>query len=103
MSRSRRRGGKRGKSKSQAPALFWGRELDDDHEPAEREPIPVASDPTVMVRSLGRPPLPGHENVAEHYFAAVYEKASGLAMALAATTGLLSMEELEEELSADSP
>jgi hypothetical protein len=100
MSRSRRRGGKRGKSKTQAPALFWGREIDDDTG-AEHEPIPVASDPTVMVRSLGRPPLPGHENVAEHYFAAVYEKASGLAMALAATTGLLSMEELEDEFSSE--
>ena len=60
---------------------FWGG--------AHRAPAPVtsirsAADPTATVRSLGAPPLPGHETVAEHYFAAVYEKAAKSAAALAA-------------------
>ena len=42
-----------------------------------------------MIRSLGPPPLPGRETVAEHYFAAVYDKAASLAIALAAASGLL--------------
>ena len=41
----------------------------------------VASDAAAVVHSLGNPPLPGHEQVAEHYFRAVYERA-GAAQAL---------------------
>jgi hypothetical protein len=29
-----------------------------------------------MIRSLGPPPFPGGETLAEHYFAATYEKAA---------------------------
>jgi hypothetical protein len=42
-----------------------------------------------MIRSLGPPPFPGGETIAEHYFAAVYQKAATLATALAAASGLL--------------
>ncbi len=42
-----------------------------------------------VVRSLGAPPLPGHEVAAEHYFAAVYERSVALATALASAAGLL--------------
>jgi hypothetical protein len=70
-----------------AGAEFWGRE------PAEPAPPPAPirapEDPTALVRSLGPPPLPGWERVAEHYFAAVYEKSTNLAVALAAASGLL--------------
>lgn len=52
-------------------------------------PIAPASDPTALVRSLGDPPLLGQGAVAEHYLAAVVERASGLATALAAAGGLL--------------
>jgi hypothetical protein len=66
---------------------FWGVPLhDDDDEP---ELIRPSDDPTAMIRSLGPPPLPGRETVAEHYFAAVYDKAASLAIALAAASGLL--------------
>lgn len=45
--------------------------------------------PDALVRSLGVPPLPGHELPAEHYFAAVYERSVALATALASAAGLL--------------
>ena len=51
------------------------------------EPIVPASDPTALLRSLGDPPLPGQ--VAEHYMAAVIDRAAILATALAASAGLL--------------
>ena len=52
-------------------------------------PITPASDPTALLRSLGDPPLPGQGAVAQHYLAAVVERAAGLATALAAASGLL--------------
>jgi hypothetical protein len=56
---------------------------------ADPEPIVPADDPTALLRSLGHPPLQGQGTVAEHYMAAVVERAAGLATALAATAGLL--------------
>ena len=53
------------------------------------EPIRPAEDPTALLRSLGDPPLLGQGAVAEHYLAAVVERAAGLATALAAAGGLL--------------
>jgi hypothetical protein len=53
------------------------------------EPIAPAADPTALLRSLGDPPLQGQGAVAEHYVAAVVERAAGLATALAAAAGLL--------------
>jgi hypothetical protein len=50
-----------------------------------------------MIRSLGPPPLPSRETVAEHYFVAVYEKATALATALAAASDLLDTEEDEND------
>jgi hypothetical protein len=56
-------------------------------------PIRPAADPTALLRSLGDPPLQGQGAVAEHYVAAVVERAAGLATALAAAAGLLDMGE----------
>jgi hypothetical protein len=56
-------------------------------------PIRPAADPTALLRSLGDPPLQGQGQVAEHYVAAVVERAAGLATALAAAAGLLDMGE----------
>jgi hypothetical protein len=53
------------------------------------EPIVPASDPTALLRSLGDPPLHGQGMTAEHYLAAVIERAAGLATALAASADLL--------------
>ena len=58
--------------------------------------IRPADDPTAMIRSLGPPPLPGRETIAEHYFAAVYDKAATLAVALAAASGLLAPDDPDD-------
>ena len=59
--------------------------------PAVPPPAPIipAARPSALVRSLGDPPLQGQGAVAEHYLAAVVERAAGLAAALAAAGGLL--------------
>jgi hypothetical protein len=67
------------------PAGFWGAA---DVLPSELN-VRITSDPSAVVRSLGRPPLSGHHNIAEHYFAAVYERAVSLAGALAAAGDLI--------------
>jgi hypothetical protein len=69
-----------------ASAEFWGHPPTEDPTP---DLIRASDDPSAMIRSLGPPPLPGRERVAEHYFEAVYDKAASLAVALAAASGLL--------------
>lgn len=54
--------------------------------------VSVPDDPTALVRSLGAPALPGQGANAEHYFSAVYDKASHVAYALAVANGLLADE-----------
>ena len=71
---------------------FWG---GDHAEPVDAAIHPI-DDATAMVRSLGPPPLPGHETAAEHYFAAVYDKAANLAIALAAASGLLAADDHDD-------
>jgi len=53
------------------------------------EPIVPTSEPRMVLRSLGDPPLAGQGAVAEHYMGAVVDRAAGLATALAAAAGLL--------------
>jgi len=67
------------------PQVFWGDPIDVG-EPAP--PIHLVEDPTALLRSLGSPRLAGNRH-AEHYLAAVYDKAAGLASAIAAAGGLL--------------
>ncbi len=74
------------KSKKKQQRSFWGEPVAFDR---EEPPVKIAEDPSAVVRSLGPPPLSGHETVAEHYFDAVYERAVGLASALAAAADLL--------------
>jgi hypothetical protein len=64
---------------------------------ADPAPIVPPADPTTMIRSLGDPPLQGQAVVGEHYLAAVVERASGLATALAAAGGLLAQPEAHDE------
>lgn len=87
-----RQGPNRGR-KQMTTRDFWGTWDHDEEEPALIRP---SEDPTAMIRSLGPPPLPGRETVSEHYFAAVYDKAASLAIALAAASGLLDMSEEED-------
>lgn len=69
---------------------FWTSPPVED-EPIQIEPIRPVPDPGAMVRSLGPPPLFGGGGNAEHYFAAIYDRAAMLAGALAAASGLLDL------------
>ena len=81
----RRQQSRRRKQQKQKPVRLW-RPV-----PQLPEPTPVvpAGDPTVVLRSLGDLPLQGQVAVAEHYVAAVVERAAALATALAASADLL--------------
>jgi hypothetical protein len=57
--------------------------------PPPPEPIAPTPDPTALLSSLGPPPLQGRATIAEHYLAAVVERAAALANALAASADLL--------------
>jgi hypothetical protein len=87
---SGRRQGKRRrkpqKSTAVKPEDYWG---DPAKLPTSETHARITPDPAAVVRSLGRPPLSGHYNVAEHYFTAVYERSVNLASALAAAGDLL--------------
>ncbi len=92
--KGRRRGGPRDAPASRDSVAFWG---DADRLPEVRTDIRITEDPAAVPRSLGRPPLPGHEQIAEHYFTAVYDRAVATAGALAAAGGLIDPEALAEE------
>jgi hypothetical protein len=81
----RRRSGAKGKSGAAGAGDLW-RAVPAVPAP---EPIVPAARPSALIRSLGDPPLQGQGAVAEHYLAAVVERAAGLAAALAAAGGLL--------------
>jgi hypothetical protein len=91
--RKRRNRKRRNRSTAKATAEFWGEPAD---LPEPRDDIRITKDPSAVVRSLGRPPLPGQEQASEAYFAAVYARAVGLASALAAAGELIEPEELLE-------
>ena len=94
----RRAGGRRRKSnkKTVNPDEFWGQV---DLLPDGDQPARITTDPSAVVRSLGRAPLSGHHNAAEHYFAAVYERSVSLASALAAAGGMIETDELVNDQS----
>jgi len=87
-----RRGGQKSRGKNPANDLW--RPVPQLPSP---EPIRPTSDPGAVLRSLGDPPLQGQGAVAEHYIAAVAERAASMAGALAATAGLLAEPDLDEE------
>jgi uncharacterized Zn finger protein len=78
-SRNRRR-----KSKQQVKK-FWN---EGEALPPLNSSIALTPDPAAVVRSLGKPPLAGQDEVANSYFELVYGRAVGLAGALAAAAGL---------------
>jgi hypothetical protein len=86
----RRRSSRSGRPTAQQLRAFWG---DDDafaEQPVPARVITPGVDPTALVESLGPLPFPG-AGLAQHYFEAVYERAAGLAVALAAAAGLLDL------------
>ena len=83
----KRSSGRRNRKPSQAAgAGFWG---DPTRLPTSHPDIQITDDPAAVPRSLGTPPLPGHEAIAVHYFTAVYDRAVATAGALAAAGGLI--------------
>jgi hypothetical protein len=70
-----------------AAADFW-KAAPNPGRPAEVTP---ATDPAALLRSLGRPPL--DQAGADRYLAAVAERAAGLATALAAVAGILTIDD----------
>lgn len=88
MSKRRRSGS----SKKVAEAKFWGdneapaAEGADDTGPRRVTPTP---DPSVLVRSLGPPPLAVDERESTVHLAAIYGEAVRTATALLAANGLL--------------
>lgn len=65
---------------------YWGGHAGELPEPPVVRP---STAPAAIVRSLGLPPLPGQQHVADQYFSAVYERAVMLATALATAGDLL--------------
>jgi hypothetical protein len=59
----------------------------------EVRPIRPSTDPAMLVRSLGDPPLGAKSVLAGHYLAALLERAAGTAVALAVSADLLAPDE----------
>ena len=87
-----RKRARRGRGKGPPPGTaktsgdFWGSA---DKLPSVHE-VSVTTDPSAVVRSLGRPPFSGHEAVSEYYLRAVYDNTVKLAEVLATAGDLLS-------------
>lgn len=77
----------RGRNRNQPdPVEFWG---DPTQLPETETGVHITDEPAAVPRSLGTPPLPGHEQIAANYFAVVYDRAVATAGALAAAGGLI--------------
>ena len=72
---------------------FWGPDALDD----ARDTVITPSDhPTALIESLGPLPFPGG-HVAALHFEVVYQRAAGLALALAASAGLIAAVDPDDE------
>ena len=89
--------GRASRGKARSPRDFWGAETTEDRGHA---PIRAAQRPTALIQSLGPPPLPNGA-IAEHYFEVIYERAAALAIALAASAGLSSIDASDEDFHDD--
>jgi hypothetical protein len=93
--RNRGRQGGNQNGSAEQPTAFWGSA---SALPDASRDVNVPSDPALAVRSLGPPPLPGREVIAEHYFEAVYGRVAGVAGALAVAAGMLDPDDLADEV-----
>jgi hypothetical protein len=59
----------------------------------EVRPIRPSTDPSMLARSLGDPPLGAKSVLAGHYLAALLERAAGTAVALAVSADLLASDD----------
>lgn len=86
-------GRKRKKSRKKPrldPVKYWG---DPGSLPVRHDYALEAQDPTAVIRSLGKAPIPGKNSAPELYFEVLYTRAAGLAQALAFAGGLNQTEE----------
>lgn len=83
--RNQRRGRRPPSQGRNKPQDLWRRVSPPD----EPDPIRPAPDPSALINSLAPPPLGSHSASAEHYLAAVVERAAAIATALAASAGVL--------------
>ena len=67
------------------PHKYWG---DPSTLPVRDDYVLSVSDPTAVIRSLGKAPIPGKNSAPELYFEVLYSRAAGLAHALAFAGGL---------------
>ncbi len=89
MSRSRRKN-RKGVVKPTTAPNFWGTE---HPVPTVIEPFRVTASPIALVQSLGTVPVAGHDELARKNLALIITKSSGVATALAATSGLLDVDD----------
>jgi hypothetical protein len=95
MSENRRRRSRSGSRRKGSVRPFWG----DAYTAAGPEhAIAPVDHPTALIDSLGVPPLP-RADAAPHYFAAVYNRATGMALALAHAYGIV---ETDDDGTADA-
>jgi len=81
-------GRKRKKSRKKPkldPVKYWG---DPTALPTRKDYVLDTPDPTAVIRSLGKAPIPGKNSAPELYFEVLYKRAAGLAKALAFAGGL---------------
>lgn len=93
-SQNNRRGKNRRPDVLHDAARFWG---DARVLPEASQDVRITDDPSAVPRSLGPPPLPGHEVIAEQYFGVVYDRAVTTAGLLAAAGGLIDADDLVDE------
>jgi len=85
MSENRRRRSRSNQRRKGSVRPFWG---DADTATGPEHAITPVTHPTALIDSLGVPPFPRAE-AAPHYFAAVYNRATGMALALAHAYGIV--------------
>ena len=93
MATRRRKGNQQKQPAAPAARDFWGTV------PEKEAPVAVVrplQDPTALIKSLGAPPLPGRETIAQYHFELVYQRASALATALAAASNLLAPDDEDD-------
>lgn len=99
--RNRSKGGGR-KKQARPPAAdrnrpFWANDTAEAEVRAITGVVRPVQDPTALVRSLGSPPLGRFADSAQHYYAAVYEKAQRFAIAMATANGVLLLDGDEDD------
>ena len=94
-------GRKRKKSRKKPkldPVKYWG---DASALPVRNDYALETTDPTAVIRSLGKAPIPGKNSAPELYFEVLYNRAAGLAQALAFAGGLNEQDPVDSVVEAD--